>query len=103
MLPGATMSDPGTPPSRWRTKTSCASLRLSQGGHRSVKRHALTILALAVWIAAGAPSRSQDAPQPVPLIEREEVRLVTLDLVVEERDADSTKPGWRTCTLLSKD
>ena len=47
-------------------------------------------------------ANQQETPVPVPLIEREEVRFVTLDVVVEERFA-SADGGWRRSRDLRRE
>lgn len=59
---------------------------------------AVAATGLAVQLVPAQESRTQDAPLSSPLLERAEVRFVTLDVIVEERG----KRGWRPDRDLRK-
>ena len=62
-----------------------------------------SILTLFVIAAAIGPGHGQQEPVPVPYVEREEVRFVFLDIVVQEKATDRTWDGWRTARDLTED
>src|SRR6058998_3856312 len=56
---------------------------------------------IVLTILPSSPALSSAPPPPAPFIEREEVRLVTLDVVVEEKT--DSNAGWQVCRDLRKD
>ena len=62
-----------------------------------------SILSVFAIAAAIVPGLSQQEPVPVPYVEREEVRFVFLDIVVQEKATDRSWDGWRTARDLTED
>jgi VWFA-related protein len=56
-----------------------------------------------VLATGAAPGFSQQEPIPVPFVERETVRFVFLDIVVEERATDRAWSRWHLARELTKD
>jgi VWFA-related protein len=69
----------------------------------AVRRAAAIILSVTVLAGGVVPGLSQEEPIPVPFIERETVRFVFLDIVVEEKATDGAWAGWRLARDLKKE